>query len=96
MGIGIYFKYAGIATSTVMDIIGKFADGVFTLPEMVDTIEKTARQAVPGVDDSDFDRLQAVTSVAEFENAFFEDGDIALIIPRELNEKLKIDLSRLA
>ena len=76
--IGKFAKYAGIATMTIMDLIAKAADGVFTLPEMVDTIEKTARQAVPGVADSDFERFQAITSAAEYHGADFKDGDVAL------------------
>jgi len=79
------FSYTTIAVSAILDAISKAADGVFTVAEMVDVVEKTAQQIVPGTV-----HIEAVITPAEFKNATFNEGDIAMIIPAELTKKLKI------
>jgi len=89
---GKYFKWIGIVTNLVMTAMGKAADGVLTVPEIVDTVEMGVRQVVPEMSENELARLGAITSPYEYKSFDFQEGDVAFVFPAELIGKLKIQL----
>jgi hypothetical protein len=89
-----YFRWIGIATSIVWDIISKTRDGDFTLAEALDVTETGLKRALPEIGIDDFNRFSAITSQAEFDAHDFHEGDVLLCIPSELVGQLKLEFNK--
>jgi hypothetical protein len=87
------FHWLGIATSGVMNLLGKANDGDVTLVEALDVAESVIKQGLPDMNSSDLTRFGAITSQGELEAFDFFPGDVLVVIPVELVGKLKIEFT---
>jgi hypothetical protein len=89
-----FFKWVGIATQGVMQMLSKTRDGDFTLLEGLDVAESTIRTAIPEANAGDFARFGPITSQSELDGFEYQDGDILIVIPVELAGKLKYEFNQ--
>ena len=88
-----YFKYVTMGTRLAMDVMEKLADGILTPAEIVDSAENGIRMALGDIKEVELARLSAITSPEEYKDFVFQPGDVAFVIPAELTDRLKIDLT---
>ena len=90
----IIMKYGQLAMAALFTVMEKLADGVLTPIEIVEGVESIAKTAMPDIDSSKFNRLMAITSEDELESGYtYKPGDILFVIPAELIDDFKIDLT---
>lgn len=88
-----YFRFASIGSVALLDLLAKTADGIITLAEALDFVKNTTSQILPDADKKDLERFAVLSSIEQFIEADFISGDIALILPKQIVEKLKIELT---
>ena len=87
-----YFRFASIGTAAILDLLGKAADGIITLAEAFDFVKNTVGRILPDATKQDLERFAIVSSCEEYLDADFVEGDIALILPKQIVKKLLIEL----
>ncbi len=87
-----YFLYTAIISTAALDIMGKCADGVFTMAEGISVLKNSLAQILPANARGDFEGLVVMTSPAELHGAKFESGDVVIFIPRKISDNLKVAL----
>jgi len=90
----LIMRYGSVMMNTLFALGARMTDedtpGELTLPEILDTFEEAIRNVVPSIDNSKFERLNAITSKEELNKTVFKDGDVIILIPGELTNDLKI------
>lgn len=87
-----YLLYTAVVSSAALDVMGKCADGVFTLAEGITVLRNALAQILPAHSRGDLTGLDIMTAPAQVHAAKFESGDIVIVIPRKITENLKIAL----
>lgn len=94
MNMNDFFKWSGILTSAVASMMRKTRDGVFTLGEAVDVAQDTLVMALDDAIPDDFKRFGAITDAFEYDDFDYQDGDILVVIPHEIANKLKLEFNK--
>lgn len=85
----------GVANGIMQEVLMAMMDKVLDGSEILRIIKAGLMALRFGLSSVDVDRIELVTDAMEYKALIFADGDAMLYVPKDLLEKLQINLSKI-